>query len=180
MKNEQHGKSYTMLSLMSCRICLEENGRFISPCKCRGTMKYVHAHCLEEWRRHSTNPRSFFQCEQCHHQYTFQRSWFVDMFSSETSYNALIYVATALCFFMTCLSIIVVLEWYGIFFYKGEHSLFMSVSITFRILLRIILQGPYVRGTFFAVVFIKIALWYALYYTYIIVRYVFDYKLVTL
>lgn len=163
-----------MLSLMSCRICFEEHGRFISPCKCRGTMKYVHAHCLEEWRRHSINPRSFFQCEQCHHQYTFQRSWCVDVLRSETSYKMLIYLTTALCFFMTFLLLIVALEWYG----KGEHSLFMSVTITFRILLRIILQGPYVRGTFFAVVFIKIGLWYALYYTYIIVKHVFDHKLV--
>ncbi|KAJ3675240.1 hypothetical protein LUZ60_004282 [Juncus effusus] len=34
-----------------CRICLEDDGGdFISPCKCKGTSKYVHRHCLDQWR----------------------------------------------------------------------------------------------------------------------------------
>ncbi|XP_042427020.1 uncharacterized protein LOC122014707 isoform X2 [Zingiber officinale] len=34
-----------------CRICLETDGRdFISPCKCKGTSKYVHRECLDHWR----------------------------------------------------------------------------------------------------------------------------------
>ncbi|XP_060213096.1 uncharacterized protein LOC132640503 [Lycium barbarum] len=36
---------------IQCRICLETNGRdFIAPCKCRGTSKYVHRGCLDQWR----------------------------------------------------------------------------------------------------------------------------------
>ena len=37
----------------SCRICLgdedEIDNRLISPCKCAGTMKYIHVSCLQEW-----------------------------------------------------------------------------------------------------------------------------------
>ncbi|KNA18693.1 hypothetical protein SOVF_068390 [Spinacia oleracea] len=34
-----------------CRICLETDGRdFIAPCKCKGTSKYVHRECLDQWR----------------------------------------------------------------------------------------------------------------------------------
>ncbi|KAJ6305415.1 hypothetical protein OIU78_020871 [Salix suchowensis] len=34
-----------------CRICLETDGRdFIAPCKCKGTTKYVHRECLDQWR----------------------------------------------------------------------------------------------------------------------------------
>ena len=38
-----------------CRICLEdeedvESGNpFITPCKCTGSMKYIHLKCLREW-----------------------------------------------------------------------------------------------------------------------------------
>lgn len=41
---------------MICRICLSEQtartkaeNPLISPCKCDGTMKYIHAECLWEW-----------------------------------------------------------------------------------------------------------------------------------
>ncbi|KAG0559777.1 hypothetical protein KC19_10G128400 [Ceratodon purpureus] len=34
-----------------CRICLELDGEdFIAPCKCRGSQKYVHRECLDNWR----------------------------------------------------------------------------------------------------------------------------------
>jgi hypothetical protein len=53
---------------MFCRICLEENEPFISPCRCRGTTQYVHQHCMERWL--STNKRT--QCEVCHYTFRFQ------------------------------------------------------------------------------------------------------------
>ncbi|XP_009789034.1 uncharacterized protein [Nicotiana sylvestris] len=36
---------------IQCRICLESDGMdFIAPCKCKGTSKYVHRECLDQWR----------------------------------------------------------------------------------------------------------------------------------
>nr|XP_016462128.1 PREDICTED: uncharacterized protein LOC107785357 isoform X2 [Nicotiana tabacum] len=36
---------------IQCRICLESDGRdFIAPCKCKGSSKYVHRECLDQWR----------------------------------------------------------------------------------------------------------------------------------
>ena len=38
-----------------CRICLDENedleggDPFITPCKCMGSMKYIHLNCLRSW-----------------------------------------------------------------------------------------------------------------------------------
>ena len=36
-----------------CRICLsddyEQDNPMISPCKCKGTMKFIHLECLKEW-----------------------------------------------------------------------------------------------------------------------------------
>lgn len=41
---------------MVCRICLEEpedneasSNPFITPCKCTGSMKYIHLNCVREW-----------------------------------------------------------------------------------------------------------------------------------
>lgn len=41
-----------------CRICMEgiESGKLISPCNCKGTVQYIHEHCLTEWRNHSVTP----------------------------------------------------------------------------------------------------------------------------
>jgi hypothetical protein len=33
----------------SCRYCLEEEGEFISPCRCKGSVGFVHEDCLNKW-----------------------------------------------------------------------------------------------------------------------------------
>jgi len=33
----------------SCRICKDEEGELLSPCKCSGSGGYVHAECLQKW-----------------------------------------------------------------------------------------------------------------------------------
>jgi len=60
----------------SCRICLAgaEEGRLFRPCRCRGTMAWVHPQCLNEWRAVSANARSFFRCDQCGYEYRVRRT----------------------------------------------------------------------------------------------------------
>ncbi|OMJ93030.1 hypothetical protein SteCoe_4112 [Stentor coeruleus] len=45
----------------TCRICLSEAQTqidpLISPCKCSGTMKYIHLNCLKEWLRNKVVSR---------------------------------------------------------------------------------------------------------------------------
>ena len=46
-------KSNEIISLVNkqCRICLEEDDKeYISPCLCKGSLKYVHRDCLKQWR----------------------------------------------------------------------------------------------------------------------------------
>ena len=50
---------------MSCKICLEDTGTLISPCKCKGSSAYVHSECLEEW----LNVSKRTSCEICQHEY---------------------------------------------------------------------------------------------------------------
>jgi hypothetical protein len=58
-----------------CRICLgdEDDGRLISPCLCKGTMRFVHVECLTQWRLQSVNKESFFACDSCQYRYSFRR-----------------------------------------------------------------------------------------------------------
>lgn len=58
-----------------CRICLgdEDDGHLISPCLCKGTMRFVHVDCLTQWRTTSQNKDSFFACDSCQYQYSFRR-----------------------------------------------------------------------------------------------------------
>lgn len=65
--------------LACCRYCFSEENEpdLVSPCKCKGTTKYVHKKCLKEWFVHKNNkivmPGAFHQfdhsCEICHTAY---------------------------------------------------------------------------------------------------------------
>ncbi len=65
-----------------CRICLSEEepesaniNPLFSPCKCAGTMKYIHLNCLQEWlnsrmiTKESASTKTYFwknlECELC-------------------------------------------------------------------------------------------------------------------
>ena len=56
---------------MECRICLNEGlltceNPLISPCRCDGSMKYIHAKCLEIWRNY---PGRHITCTTCQADY---------------------------------------------------------------------------------------------------------------
>lgn len=52
-----------------------EEGRLISPCKCKGSSRYVHEACLQEWRHAdpSYGRRFYYECPTCHFQYRLER-----------------------------------------------------------------------------------------------------------
>lgn len=48
-------------------------GRLFSPCKCKGSQKYVHEGCLRAWRGASPANRNLWECPTCKFQYRLQR-----------------------------------------------------------------------------------------------------------
>ena len=53
-----------------CRVCrgtADENQPLFYPCKCSGSIRYVHEACLKEWLKHSKKSH----CELCGYQFTF-------------------------------------------------------------------------------------------------------------
>lgn len=68
------------MSENSCRICRGEATRsqpLIHPCKCRGSIKYIHQDCLLEWLKHSN--RSTSKCDICNVPYKFRTIYDPDM-----------------------------------------------------------------------------------------------------
>ena len=62
--------------IVKCRICFDEveinecqqeeelrKNNFVSPCKCAGSNKYIHAKCLDQWRKQNVN--NFMKCPTC-------------------------------------------------------------------------------------------------------------------
>jgi hypothetical protein len=53
-----------------------ELGRLLSPCKCKGSLRYVHEGCLEAWRKASRDASNYWQCSVCGFKYQMARiSW---------------------------------------------------------------------------------------------------------
>lgn len=54
-----------------CRICLENDhlNNLIYPCRCTGNSKYIHKHCLNEWRILNANNDRFHKCEICDYRF---------------------------------------------------------------------------------------------------------------
>lgn len=54
-----------------CRICLEEEGAgdMLAPCRCGGSMAWVHRNCLDSWRISDLTELTMSQCPTCKQNY---------------------------------------------------------------------------------------------------------------
>ncbi|RPD64449.1 hypothetical protein L226DRAFT_484485 [Lentinus tigrinus ALCF2SS1-7] len=62
----------------TCRICsapAEPDQPLFHPCKCSGTIRYIHQDCLTEWLAHSRKKT----CDVCKHPYSFTKVYSKDM-----------------------------------------------------------------------------------------------------
>lgn len=47
---------------------------FVAPCRCSGSMAWVHRSCIRVWRNRSPRRDSFYRCEQCFTAYRFKET----------------------------------------------------------------------------------------------------------
>lgn len=66
----------------NCKICFEESetsltGKLISPCKCTGSMRFIHEECLKTWLIAQKKNLPSAVCEICHKKYKmeFEYGW---------------------------------------------------------------------------------------------------------
>lgn len=63
-----------------------ELGRLLSPCKCKGSQKYVHEGCLNAWRlANPTAARNYWQCPTCKFSYRLARLHWAAALSSKVT-----------------------------------------------------------------------------------------------
>ncbi len=46
-------------------------GKLISPCRCKGSLQYVHIGCLNKWRHSNVRLEASYRCEVCKYEYRF-------------------------------------------------------------------------------------------------------------
>jgi hypothetical protein len=59
-----------------CRICLIETPSIVDiivPCLCRGSAKYVHRKCLDDWRSQNPENDNFIRCNECRFHYIIEQ-----------------------------------------------------------------------------------------------------------
>ncbi|KAK7424270.1 hypothetical protein QQX98_000538 [Neonectria punicea] len=77
-----------------------ELGRLLSPCKCKGSQKYVHEGCLDAWRlANPTQARNYWQCPTCKFEYRISRLHWASALSSKWAQFALTFFILVLGIF---------------------------------------------------------------------------------
>lgn len=77
-----------------------ELGRLLSPCKCKGTQKYVHEGCLNAWRASSpAQERNFWHCPTCGYTYKLARLQWASLLGSRITQALLTLVVFAIGIF---------------------------------------------------------------------------------
>lgn len=84
--------------LQSSNVVYEDDsGRLIRPCMCKGSSKYVHAGCLQQWRHAdpSYGRRNYWQCPTCGFKYRLARlgvGRFIGSVAAQVALTAIILV----------------------------------------------------------------------------------------
>ncbi|AYV83265.1 MAG: hypothetical protein Hyperionvirus5_71 [Hyperionvirus sp.] len=130
-----------------CRIChdAENQSDMITPCKCAGSMKYIHRACLEKWR--ATNLTAYKKCNECQTVYIqevtplnsfpfkqFMSDEFFQLGCIALSYNLLMNLAICYSFeigyiFYLVISISTTVSMLGTGYWPGLSNLKLSVMI---------------------------------------------------
>ena len=69
-----------------CRICYggaEPGAPLFTPCRCRGSIAFVHPQCLAQWRSSSVRRGAYSACEMCGFRYAVERVSFANLLLSE-------------------------------------------------------------------------------------------------
>ena len=64
-------------------------GRLIRPCKCKGSSRFVHEGCLQQWRHADPayGKRNYWQCPTCGFKYRLERMKWANWISSKGEFN---------------------------------------------------------------------------------------------
>lgn len=110
IQNAEKKPSTNQMQEKICRICHSsdmeehnENDELISPCKCKGSIKYVHQQCLYTWRHSQIGISSsnYYQCENCKYPYKLNQTVYSKCANS-TFFKALCSLLLFVCMVVVC------------------------------------------------------------------------------
>jgi len=92
---------------ITCRICYmgPEAGKLISPCLCRGSIRYVHATCLHQWRNSAQTPNAFYECNMCKYRYCIRRALIAQILRSALILNILSFIIVGILVVITAFTL---------------------------------------------------------------------------
>ena len=72
--HEENGAGARQAEERACKICFDETdgptvGKIIAPCKCAGSVRWIHDECLKTWLVSQNKDINTAACELCHHTY---------------------------------------------------------------------------------------------------------------
>jgi hypothetical protein len=120
-----------------CRICLETDNLndFMSPCKCKGTSKYVHRKCIMEWINTNLDNNNSKHCNQCKYEYKYKNE---SIFYEKLDYFCLFSLSNHFFSFIISLSLLMLC---GLFNYiTGFYTVLINYFDN--------LKGFYIAGIF--------------------------------
>ena len=125
---------------MACRICFESEGTLYTPCKCKGSIEYIHEACLLTWIRGNDERSS---CELCKEPYAFDYNQALerDRFIGPLRHYFLINPSWHIAAF--CSAIIIVQRAFHI---QPTKSLFITIQLAYHMAYTF-LWSLYVRKT---------------------------------
>jgi hypothetical protein len=110
-----------------CRFCFdkeESENPLIDPCKCTGSMKYVHVQCIQQWRSHTINREWMYKCQLCLSDFAIYLRWRKEQMP---------YITPLLQFLVDKHYIVSILFYYIhltiLSFYPSIYSNFMSINV---------------------------------------------------
>ena len=87
-----------------CRICHAgiSSGSLYNPCKCTGSIRYIHQHCLLEWLK-LKNYGSDTYCELCKHKFIFETLYSDDKPNDISLYSLIVWIFVKIINFLPIL-----------------------------------------------------------------------------
>lgn len=99
-----------MLIVTQCRQSEAPQRRMLRPCRCSGSVSWVHLDCLNQWR--ATSTQAYFRCSVCRYEYRIQRTRIATLLMQEEVVMAIaLLMIMALIFLLGAIAATIIAHW---------------------------------------------------------------------
>eukprot|EP01016_Furgasonia_blochmanni_P036438 TRINITY_DN4163_c0_g2_i5.p1 TRINITY_DN4163_c0_g2~~TRINITY_DN4163_c0_g2_i5.p1 ORF type:complete len:716 (-),score=53.39 TRINITY_DN4163_c0_g2_i5:818-2965(-) len=94
----------------ACKICFDENdgptiGKLIAPCKCAGSVRWIHDECLKTWLVSQNKDINTAACELCHHPYKMEFTYKIKFYPRLVLEEGILNLLTLIFMFLLVLGL---------------------------------------------------------------------------